>query len=375
MISKKDNGSKIVKIYNNDIVDAINASALNDIYCCKLQKKNKGLLYKIKYFLWIITLILFSPYTDIKTKKFICVTSELTDKRLKEYSDNGEYFKFANTNKSFNDIRNNLSVFSPYNFFRRIYLLFNGLSFYLKNRNSLKGNWHYTTEYYVISFYIIDKKIEEIISAGVYERYCTFLGYLGKSMKIKVVGIQDGAIIDIDPPKKVYCNEMYVFDEFEKRMFRRIAMNENCIYHLTGFKSTLQWKEFEKKDKTLVGIASQDWHTEKTIDIIDNLSKILDPDRFQVVVFPHYRETIEQYEKVQREHPNIIFESGPRYNNLDILITFYSTIVYDFWSVNKTLPIICQYIKGFKPAYYNRNNVKVVKNTEDVGKAVLECFQ
>ena len=374
MTLKKNNGSIKNKINAINIVEAIKASILNEYFCCKISKKNNGILYKFKYFIWITVLILCSPYKNIQTKKFICVPSKLTDLCLREYSENNEYFKFSLMNKSIKDIRNNISVFSPYIFLKRIRIMFEGIVFYLVNRNELKGNWHYTIEYYVIAYYVIDKKIEEITLSGSYDRYSTFLSYLGKTLNIKIIGVQEGAIIDIKPPAKIYRDEMYVFDEYEGNIMKKLIMNEDCKFTNIGFKSTLEFTTFNKTKKYLIGVASQDWFTDKTIGILYNLMNELDSNVYQVVVFPHYRETEEQYKKFKEKYPDLIVKTGSRYSNIDILITFYSTIVYDFWSINKDLFVICQHIEGYRPAYYDRKNVKVVNNTNGVVQATLEYF-
>lgn len=81
--------------------------------------------------------------------------------------------------------------------------------------------------------------------------------------------------------------------------------------------------------------------------------------RIKVIAFPHYREKERQYRNIKKEHPELLIETNDRYSNIDLLITFYSTIVYDFWSVNPKLNVKCLRIPGYEPGYYGRSNVEV----------------
>lgn len=357
-----------MKINDDLLIDAIKASILNDEYCCKISGEHRNKFYKIKYSFWIISLILFSPPKNIKSKKFICVTTVLNDKILSAYAENNEYFKFGSMNKRLKDIKKNISIFSPYTFFKRVLIICTASKFFFKYKTIFKNHFHNTIEYYSIAFYLIDNCIEQIMSSGMYERYCTFLGYLGRMLKIKVIGIQDGAAINIGAPAKVYCDEMYVFDEFEQNIINSFIENNDCKYTCIGFHSVLEWDTYDSNDKINIAIASQDWFTYKTLEIIDLLMSNLDTNKVNLIVFPHYREKRETYNELYKKYPKLIIEPQKRYRNIDLLITYYSTIVYDFWSVNKNIPVICLHIDGYEPSYYNRENVCVVENVGELEK-------
>lgn len=331
----------------------------------------RGLIYMIKYMIWYSLLVFIAPYKSELSDKFICAMTPNNYKRLKDFCHVDECFTFARLNSDLKRMRKNKSILSPFHFFERIRITVNAISFYLRNREKLKGYIHFIMEYYAIAEYMIKFKPKQLISPGMYDRYCTLLTYLAKEFEIESIGVQDGAAIDIKVPYKVYCNKMYAFDEFEAATIKKFILNNDCEYILTGFVSYLNWKTYNKGSKKVIAVASQDWFTKKAKKLIRTLATSLDFDKYELVVYPHYREKQSQYDDIVYEFPQIKVITEARHSNIDILITFYSTIVYDFWSVNSSLSVICLHINGFEANYYNRENVKVFNTITELTKYII----
>ena len=349
-----------------ELVRAIEASILNHEHCRSKEEKHGGLLYKIKYIVWYMLLILISPYKESKSDKFVCCFTPVNRMRMKSYADEEEVYFFGQQNSSLNTMKVNRSFFSDCKFNRRCRIATSGFVFFLRNRQRLKGNLHFVLEYYSIYKFLIDHPINKIVTPGMYDRYCTFISYIGHSLHIKLIGVQDGAAININVPKKIYCNEMYAFDKYEAEIIRGFIRNENCKFIYTGFSSIINWDMYPKTEKRIIAIASQDWFTSRTINLIDELMSIIDKKKFLVIVFPHYRESLDDYNDLKKRHPYLIVEPIKRYKNIDLLITFYSTIVYDFWSVNERLDVVCLRIQGYEPSYYTRPNVNVISYPKQI---------
>ena len=352
--------------YNIILIKAIKSSILNDEYCCLSNGRKKGKFYIAKYYIWLILFVFISPLKKTVSKIFICTPTPICEKRLSIFAENGEYFKFANMNKKISEIHTNLSVLSPYKTHERLQLLYNSFLFFIKNKNELKGYLHYTIECFFIMNYITQMKISKIISCVFPDRYTTLLSCLGKYLGIKVIGVQDGSAVNISPPIKLYFNEINVFGEFEEEIIKCYIENRDCKYVKTGFTSVLKWKSVNKNNKKYIAIASQDWHTDMTIKIIKMLMSIIDLNKYEIVLFPHYREKREEYAKILKKFPKLIIEYGARYSNIDLLITYYSTIVYDFWSINNNMPVLCLHIPGYEPSYYKRENVYVLQDIKEL---------
>lgn len=133
----------------------------------------------------------------------------------------------------------------------------------------------------------------------------------------------------------------------------------------------LEWENLDSKGKYVIGVASQDWYTSKTLSLLRCLLEKCDTTKYMVVVFPHYRESAEQYAAIQHEFSELIIKTGKRYRNIDLLVTFYSTIVYDFWAVNPSLKVKCLEIEDYEPSYYARPNVSIYKKNSELVDSII----
>lgn len=351
------------------LLEASIASISNHKSFDSVQKKY-NLLYMLKYIVWFTLLIFIAPYKKESSNRFICATTPNNYRRLKDFCHVDECVTFARLNSDLGGMRKNKSILSPFSFIERINILFKAVSFYFQNKNRLKGYIHFILEYYAVAEYMTKFKPKTLISSGMYDRYCTLFTYLAKGYGIESIGVQDGAAIDINVPYKVYCDKMYAFDEFEVKTIKKFMMKEDCEYILMGFKSYLKWEQYPKTKK-LIAIASQDWFTGKTKMLIRYIAPKVNFDEVEIIVYPHYRENVAQYKEIINEFSQIKIVTDVRHSNIDVLITFYSTIVYDFWSVNQSLPVVCLHINGFEANYYRRENVYVAENMEEVVQKIL----
>ena len=348
------------------LLEAFLASIANHEKCSSGEEKKRGFGYKCKYLMWYLLLIFFSPRKEVTYDTFAACMTPVNERRIRDFSGLRELYRFAKLNSSFSTIKRNISVLSSYSLIHRVGILKSGIGFYIRYKKELRGYIHFILEYYSIATFLNDYHFDKYITSGMYDRYCTLFSYLGRMNGARLIGVQDGAAVNIDVPAKVYCDEMNCFDEFESNILRKFIKNSDCKYIYTGFKSILTWSDFKRSGKKVLAIASQDWFTSKTIELIEEMMKSDIPDFWDVIVFPHYRETEEPYKQVREKYPSLIIEHKNRYRNMDLLITFYSTIVYDFWSVNKELEVFCLRIPGYIPGYYDRSNVHVFDAPHDL---------
>lgn len=360
-----------LKLSEDQLVSAIVKSNNNYKYLSDSNTVKKSKLYKAKYFGWLAALILLSPRLNDEDDSFVTVINPTGKRRILEFLNLDCYYSFAKLNDSIEKIKRNRSVLSSYRISKRIKITMGALIFYMRNRKQLKGFLCFVIEYYYIAYFLSNHETKEIVFQGLYDRYNTLFSYLGWFLNIPLIAYQDGACVTDQIPEKIYCNKMYCFDEFEEKQFKKYFSNEDCVFQYTGFKSLLKWETLRPKQNKVIAIASQDWYTGKTIEVIQHVMDNYESEKYTVILFPHYRESIEQYKDVAKKYPKLIIEPGRRYSNIDVLITFYSTIVYDFWSVNNSLKTVCLHIQGYEPAYYSRSNVVVCENYSDM---LDECF-
>lgn len=328
-----------LKPMDDDLLVAILASVQNYEWCNRCQEISRNYIYKIKFIVWYLLLIILAPYKKLDNTKMVCAITPVNKKRLMAYIENDNLFCFARLNSCFHQMRVNNSVLSPYSIVQRLMICREAILFYKRFRDRLRGYFHLTLEYYSIAKYIDDHGIKTIISPCMYDRYCTFLSYYAHSKSIEIIGVQDGAAIDINIPRKVYCTLMNCFDEYESEIIKKFIANKDCKFHFVGFTSTLAWQNYESHGNYTIAIASQDWFTNQTLHLLESLLDQVKNKTINVVLFPHYREKADQYKCIKAKYPQLVVETGDRYANIDLLITFYSTIVYDFWSVNPKLNV------------------------------------
>lgn len=356
---------------SDSIYNAICKSIKNGNFLDNAQHQNsKGIVYKIKYLVWYILLIFFSPRLKGTQNIMVCAINPVGEKKLLPYSSDSNLFRFAKLNDSLNKIRKNRSVLSTYNIHERLLITKKAIQVY-KSYDKLHGYLPYVLEYYAICYYMIDKKVKSLYCQGTCERYGTLLSTIAEKYHIYVVAVQDGACVVTNIPEKIFCNEVKCFDEYEASQFKKINKNEKCVYEYIGFSSNIKWSRLGI-EKKIVALASQDWHTNLTKKLARKIMYELKRYNVEVVLFPHYREDVRIYDNLKNEWPNLIISRSERYSNVDILVTFYSSIVYDFLSIKPSLNIVCLQIPGYTPAYYNRENVRVCKKIDEV---ILELRQ
>ena len=347
------------------LAEAAVASISNHERCMR-DTGSRGVGYKLKYIIWYFILIFVSPYKTVTSDKFIGAMTPVNEKRLKSFCKSDEYYSFARLNSKLRDMKSNRSILSPLKLRERIKLTINAISFYFRHKQRLNGNLHYILEYYAIAEFMIRFRPKEVISPCLYDRYCTLLSYLAHGYEILTIGVQDGAAININVPYKIYCDKMYAFDDYEAGVIKKFIKNDDCKFEMTGFVSYLHWAAYPKKQKKVIAIASQDWFVDRTMELIERMAGALCEDEFDLIVYPHYRESISQYKEIRNRFPGIKIETEVRHSNIDLLVTFYSTIVYDFWSVSSNLKVACIQIPGYSPTYYGRENVKVFCSSEEL---------
>lgn len=354
------------------VLEAMKASIANHEYCTNEEEKRCGMLYKVKYFVWYALLIFLSPHKEIQRYRFVACMTPASEQRVISYVGSSDIFRFARLMDNIHSIRKNISVFSAYGVKRRFAITLQSVAFWIKHKEELKGYFHFILEYYAIAYFLNDYRFKEYISPCMYERYCTLFSYLGRAFGAKLIGVQDGAAINIGIPAKIYCDEMNAFDAFESDIIKTFIKNKDCKYIYTGFVSSLTWEKFQNKSKPIIAIASQDWFTGKTLSLVERIMQNPSSQNYTVMVFPHYRESEEEYNELKSRYPELMVQAGKRYSNIDILITFYSTIVYDFWSINPELDVRCLHIDGYEPGYYKRNHVKVYESEKTLVEGIFQ---
>lgn len=345
------------------ILEAIKKSYDNQIAIYRLEQVNIGIKDYVKHFIWLLVLLIFSPKINTNDRDIIFVYSELHIKIIgcKEKENVIGLGKYL---CDFNSIRKHKSIYSVWNIRKRIKVYLSGLFFGIKFYRLLKVPLTYIIEYYSIDIFLKQMDIRSVVCAGIFDRYATVLSFLCKGKNIKFIGTQHGIVATTAIPHKVYFDEYNVFDECELSVAKKIIENTDCKYNVKIFESNVMWSQIENYGKLIIAIASQDRHTNVTKRLVKLLCEEIDLNKIRLILYPHYREDISVYQKIQQDYPELYISHHERYYNIDILITYYSTIAYDYFQKNKSIDIMCLRLNGFNPGYYCKEGVCVCDSAE-----------
>lgn len=351
-------------------LQAINASYENQQYLLRKEQVEFGLKEILVHFVWLCILIFLSPHKSDRYRKIYMVYSERHIKALNCY-DVKEVFSLGKCLSDMQSIRTQTSCFSPFGRLERVKILFKASVFFLKNRKKIETPYTYLLEYYSIDVFLDYEHPEVVYCAGHFDRYMTVLSYLLDYKEIKLIGSQHGILANVDIPNKIIFYRFDAYDEHEAKRAKKFIKNDDCIIRIKGFTSDLEWIH-NKKQKVIVAVASQDRHVAVTKQLLKLMMQSLDLNKVEVIVYPHYREKSDEYRDLKQDYVDLKFLNKQRYSNIDILVTFYSTIVYDYFAINPSIKVVCFALPGFEVEYYERDNVHVYKNMQDFIEGLAE---
>ncbi|MGL5149162.1 MAG: hypothetical protein ACRC7N_01135 [Clostridium sp.] len=273
---------------------------------------------KLLIFIYPIVLLFFVRAKNRKLDNIKLVYSEHHKKILKEVEAE-EYgigllsFKMPN-------------IVSEFSFAERLLILKDIFIFvkYLPQKKLI----FYVPEFLIILNFIKNNQNKRIILASHFDRIITWISEMKKKYNFSLEIYQHGVVSSLEIPIKINIDEINVFFESEFQLFRDyIIEKQKTQYNVIGFKSNI---EFFKKNSSefKIGIASQKGYTQLTISLVEKISYLL-KNNVEIYIFPHPQENIEEYKNYFKDN-RIIIVSRVKVSNLDILITYFSTIIYDY---------------------------------------------
>jgi hypothetical protein len=336
----------------------------HEYYNAKHNKKTGNELFgEVKYFAWIIYILLFSPYYKITNKKIYIIYSRIHEKILENSRDSENSVYIGRILSNPKVVFNKNSYFSTFGTKERIELFVNSFFWQVRNNVNIKYFAH-GMDFFILYSFIKRMNLNEIVISGHFDRYATWLSLICKKEKISITISQHGALERINLPHKINANTVICFNTNEEEFFKKyILNNDKCIFVNKGFISSLKFYDYEKNDKIVIGIASQDLYTFETLKIVRYLN-----DKYfsmiKIVIYPHPREDKNIFSEF-RKQKNIEIETECRYRNIDILFTFFSSLVYDYLKF-ESVKIICYPPKEIEMSFFNNKRVTVIKKIEEI---------
>lgn len=245
----------------------------------------------------------------------------------------GSYFTKLGNFFNFN------SIFSPFTRMRRIVILIKSIIDYI--RLDIK-HFTYWIEYCFVIESLISISPIKIVSPHIQDRQITWISYYAQLSKANLEIYQHGITPNINIlPNKIYCNTFYALDDNQIIINKEniILNKDKCIFKKLKFKSGIVFSHFGKKDKFVIGIATQ-----VNPIFINNLlkeisgNKLLAHYEIQFIMMLHPLDLVDKY--ILPYNLSIIVEKEKKYIDINILITENSTIIYDYYYAGFHNPII-----------------------------------
>lgn len=353
---------------DKELLLAIKKSIDNQMAYTDFKDRKAIVIYSIKQVLWILCLCLFSKYERYTQQiiYFVCTTNQEKMMNKKGYH---KLVCLGKSNCKLSALKKKHSYFICYKFHERIGILIKAIKYVCKYRRQIKiisaG-----MEYFLLNDFIKRNNPIKICMAGHFDRYTTILSYISYYSGYQYELYQHGIIASVQVPQKIYCTRFHVFDEIEMQKVKAFILNMDCIFEFDKFIPTFEWSIFSKKqNKKIICFASQDKHTKISIILIRELLKIIKNTDCILIIYPHYAEKKNAYREFRKNSQTVV-EKEKRYKNVDCLITFYSSLAYDYFSINDSIPVFCYKICGYDASYYLKSNVCVINNMNTLCKRV-----
>lgn len=336
----------------------------NDEYFRQLENRKLNFKFNLKYFFWIMMMILFAKQKEEKRNKIYVLYGKMHENIFKNTRDDLKMYH-GTVLGNVEAIKSHDTIMGMWSLRKRITILIKGIFIGLKKHVPLKEIW-YWVDFVFLSEFMGATKIKEINICGHYDRYAVWISYLCNENHIQFNIYQHGALAEILLPAKILCDKCYVYNEMELEFFNRyVVKNKSCLYEIIGFQSKVIFDRIEKnQEKVYIGIASQPTYTAQTAKIVNIILEVYG-EKAEIYVYPHPRENFEELHLLENQGKCKIY-TDKKHANLDMMITYFSTIVYDFLSVNQEIDIVCLKPEKIKMAFFYLKQVKLIEHIEEL---------
>ncbi|AOM76920.1 hypothetical protein [Pedobacter steynii] len=246
-------------------------------------------------------------------------------------------------------------------------LFFSSLSLYIKaNRRGFPAD--------ALEFTAIQKMFRKfspvsIEISGHFDRYSTWIGYLAEAYNSNLTISQHGCVASEALPYKIPCTSLKAFNEDEARCFEQYIIEKRNGFLLTikGLYSAVKFVKFDNQsNQKLIAIPTGVDHLkEGMVEVIKGIRK----SDANAIIFLYIHPTGDLNNFAALKQYDVVFCRKERYENIDILITYFSSLVYDYQSIGFKGRIICfqddQTINRI-PAMFSNENVHLCTSVNKI---------
>ena len=318
----------------------------------------------IKIISYYTVMIFLAPKFKSNSKNYTIVNGQ-SERRINNYDKSvSTPIYYAMVYNNIFEIKYLYTIFSEFTLYERLKIIVNSIISYFriieKEKYIKVGYW---IESIFWASWIHRIKPNSIKTYGHFDRLTTVISYLSQIYKYEFIIQQHGLVPDEEVVKyKIFCNCLYAFNCIEGMKFKKyIIRNKDCVLK-KKYISSVCFEAMQMKTLFSIGIIDQPYS--EMLFLVEDIVKHF-PDT-PIVIMLHPRSHITYYASLQKNKNVYIFKKK-KINNVDILITYNSTLFLDYiYNGYDKKIIITAPESNWKKYSQTYKNIKIASSHNDV---------
>ncbi len=238
--------------------------------------------------------------------------------RLPQHVYRGPWFE------KISELRNGVTILTPFSFAEKLWLRFLALRLYLKRRRKIL-DYKLWQEFCFIAAFLNRVKPPCVYARGHFDECAVWLGRLCNLLGLEYRVYQHGVVSrKTVVPSRYPCTEFFVFDNYSADVFRaNYISNQECVFTVYPFPPSVEFSTLErKKGYRYIGIVEQ-----KDPEWVRRVCVYFDAkdDKSIYVIMKHPLSD----GKYMEDEKTVV--TTVKYGNLDCLVTMNSTLILDYY--------------------------------------------
>ncbi len=323
--------TEVIRIFT-DGIDNILATDIKEI------EKANYKLRTLKMILFYIITALFSKKKDLTNQIYFIGRPDKEHVFSQNYSGSKIYRQRCINN--FKDIRNKTTTISVFKRNERLKLIFQSINIgrkLIKQSIIKKEYLSYWVDFYIMWRFLEAERPDLVIHRFHYDEKATWIGELKKGLKYDVYIYQHGVVTgELNLPHRILADRFFCFDQYSMNYFKKEVLDDD-IQEVTvyDFPDTIEFTVTSEvtKYKHIIGIAEQcdeKWTTNLVRGIIEKNNDCM----VYIMLHPQSRADYSCFDKYSN-----IKATTKKIENLDIIVTYNSTLIIDYYRHNNSYTI------------------------------------
>ncbi|MEZ8666108.1 hypothetical protein AB6D63_22135 [Vibrio splendidus] len=295
----------------------------------KEQNQARFLLQSAIYFVVILSKIILAKFLiqtdEVKHQKIIGLNFSVYKHRFRELSQDLVVVDYLYKQFNVEQIR----LFKYVSFTQVINLLLERTTEEKQQHKKFKAHSVFyrfvcAAEYLLLESFIREHKFDEVVTAGLNDRYCIFLSSICKKLNVDFSIIQHGALTKFEGCYLIEGTRFYYMYDFSKLYLKYFFKNAETIEFLPCERKLKQQELSISNHEKNLAFACTPSNIHLNYQIIDIMISELNPE-VNIYIHPHPREDVTTYKKRYSSIKNVIVTKN-KIKNIEFLVTRISSL-------------------------------------------------